>query len=96
VESRNPVVAGILSAMFPGLGQFYVRRWRKGVVFSLVSLVTVGFGVAGGAFQSLKDCSDVGCLGWVTRLIVLIIFLPLAIWSILDAVRTAKRPEREP
>src|SRR3989442_11854198 len=40
--SKNPWVAGILSGVLPGLGQFYNRQWLKGVGFLLGTLIVDG------------------------------------------------------
>lgn len=37
---KNPVVAGSLSFLFPGAGQFYIKENKKGKSFALASLIT--------------------------------------------------------
>src|SRR5712664_3038632 len=98
MEPRNPAVAGILSALFPGLGQFYVGRWGKGRAFFLGFLVALGFGVSVLLLIYMKIgnyCGDVGCLPWFIGGYLILILTPLSIWiwGIIDAVRTAKRPQ---
>ena len=40
MRARNPGVALVLSAIFPGLGQFYNRQLGKGVAFFVGGLVS--------------------------------------------------------
>ena len=88
--SKNPWIAGILSGILPGLGQFYNRQWLKGVGFLLGTLVVDGvLGVTAGMiklFQSGAPPENTGQF-----LVGSLIVLALVIWSITDAARTAKR-----
>jgi TM2 domain-containing membrane protein YozV len=54
-KMREPVIAGILSLLIPGLGQIYNGR----IVIGLVWLLLTGFSWIGSA----------GMLGWVVHLI---------------------------
>lgn len=36
---KSPVLAGVLSGLMPGLGQFYCRQWGKGAGFLIGALV---------------------------------------------------------
>src|SRR5437870_2908208 len=97
METRKPVVAGILSALFPGLGQFYIGQRGKGAEFLAAALIPVGFTLWAlvYCFSGEKgDMGNVGCMSltWAPPLF-LVIYLPAAIWSIVSAVRTAKRPQ---
>lgn len=90
--SMNPTVAGVLSGLMPGLGQFYCRRWGKGAGFLVGALVIdAGLGVSEGLLSLLQGAligtspSNSG-----TVLLRSLPFLALAAWSIVDAVATAK------
>ena len=89
---RNPWVAGILSGVLPGLGQFYNRQWLKGVGFLLGTLIVDGvLGVTAGMvkfFQSGAPPENTGLF-----LFGALIVLALVVWSISDAVRTAQRSQ---
>ncbi len=37
---KDPILAAILSVLFPGLGQFYCRRWGRGALFLVGSILT--------------------------------------------------------
>jgi hypothetical protein len=93
---KNPALAGILSGVMPGLGQFYCRQWGRGAGFLVGALaIDGGFGVSSGTLELLQSFgspipSDM--LG--TLLLGMLFFLAVAIWSILDAVRTAKKSSR--
>ncbi len=39
---RNPVLAALLSALIPGLGQGFTKRWYRGVAILLATLVVAG------------------------------------------------------
>ena len=92
-HSPRPALAALLSALLPGLGQFYNRQWGKGIGFLL------GFFVLGGALTSSIDLEQVqqaAALGNpvdnIGQLaILMLLLLALAVWSIVDAVRTAKQ-----
>jgi len=90
--SKNPWIAGILSGILPGLGQFYNRQWLKGVGFLLGTLVVDGvLGVTAGMikfFQSGAPPENTGQF-----LFGSLIILALVIWSITDAARTAQRSQ---
>ena len=90
--SKNPWIAGILSGVLPGLGQFYNRQWLKGVGFLLGTLVVDGvLGVTAGMvkfFQSGAPPENTGLF-----LFGALIVLALVVWSISDAVRTAQRSQ---
>jgi hypothetical protein len=95
VPHKNPVVAGILSGIVPGLGQFYCRQWMKGTGFLIGALIAdAGFGASAGflqLFENLKDGTsppDAGAI--LLRSLPLLI---IAIWSVVDAVRTAQRSQ---
>ena len=89
---KNPWVAGILSGVLPGLGQFYNRQWLKGVGFLLGTLIMDGvLGVTAGMvkfFQSGAPPENTGLF-----LFGALIVLALVVWSISDAVRTAQRSQ---
>ena len=90
--SKNPWIAGILSGVLPGLGQFYNRQWLKGVGFLLGTLIVDGvLGVTAGMikfFQSGAPPENTGQF-----LFGSLIVLALVIWSITDAARTAQRSQ---
>lgn len=90
---RNPTLAGVLSGLMPGLGQFYCRQWGKGAGFLAGAIVIDGgFGVSLGMLELLRSSgAPVPSDALVKLLLGSVLFLAIAAWSILDAVRTAKR-----
>lgn len=92
---KNPTLAGILSGLMPGLGHFYCRQWAKGAGFLVAAIaVDAAFGISSGMLDILQSFGtpippDV--LG--KFLLGSLVFLAVAVWSILDAVRTAKRTQ---
>ena len=92
-HARNPWMAGLLSSVLPGLGQFYNRQPGKGAGFLLVFLVLVGLLISG---VDLKDLDQALASGTVpdnigTLLMLELLVLGILIWSIVDAARTAKK-----
>lgn len=53
VDLKNPVLAGILAWLVPGLGHFYQGRTAKGIVFCVCILSTFTYGVYLGGSSEL-------------------------------------------
>ncbi len=91
---RNPILAGVLSGVMPGLGQFYCRQWAKGAGFLIGAIaIDAGFGVSSGMLELLQSFGSPIASETLGKLLLgSLFFLAIAIWSILDAVRTARKP----
>ena len=92
-RTRNPWMAGLLSSVLPGLGQFYNRQLGKGAGFLLAFLVLAGLLIGG---VDLKELDQALASGTVpdnigTLLILELLILGLLVWSIADAARTARK-----
>ena len=96
MSTRSPKVAALLSALLPGLGQFYNRQWIKGAAFLLATVsMDAGLNVTSDTiaiFQGIflgapADHMDLG--GFVLRMLPL---TAIAIWSMTDAARSASKP----
>lgn len=87
---RKPGVALVLSAIFPGLGQFYNRQFGKGMGFFVAGLV---FSWETSALLPSTDVLLKGELPKQTGLLTVVMFLLLICyaWSMVDAYRLAKR-----
>ena len=84
---RSPRIAVILSAILPGLGQFYNRHWLKGLGFM------IGSGILSGVANELISLDDLmagEASGAVKALVVLAALLGLLVWSMVDAYQSAK------
>jgi len=95
-KAKNPWVAGILSGVLPGLGQFYNRQLGKGVGFLIGFLVLAGILVLGVDLQAVDKAIASGARPenlWLI-LAVEVLMLILALWSVADAARTAKRTQQ--
>jgi hypothetical protein len=95
-RAKKPWVAGILSAVLPGLGQFYNRQLGKGVGFLIGFLVLAGVLVFSVDLEALDKAMASGTQPenlWLL-LAVEVLLLILVIWSITDAARTAKRSRK--
>ena len=77
---KRNVMAAVLSSILPGAGQLYNRQWLKGIGFLISVLVLSSFIRPE---MLLLDPSP-------TALLVLVVLLGLAIWSVVDAYRSDK------
>ena len=86
--NRRAWVAVVLSGLFPGLGQLYNRERLKGALFVIGGVVT-GFGPFSALDVDISpdDLAD-GLLA-VAR--ASLPFLLVALWSVIDAYRVARR-----
>ncbi len=85
---RSPLIAAILSGLFPGLGQWYNRQRRKAVAFLIAGVVT-----AVGPLSPIDINIDLDnpMVGLRNVLLATLPFLVIALWSIVDAYRVARR-----
>jgi hypothetical protein len=91
--TRSPKIAGLLSAVLPGLGQFYNRQWAKGAGFLLATIILEAFLDSSAetirVLQAAFSGAPVDHLGsFVLRMIP---FTALALWSIADAAKVARQ-----
>lgn len=87
-KPRSPILAVFLSGIFPGLGQWYNGEKTKAALFAIGGVLT-GFG----PWSPLSVNLDPTDLNGDLRKISLA-FLPfslLALWSVVDAYRSARR-----
>src|ERR1700687_184773 len=87
-KPRSPMLAVFLSGLFPGLGQVYNRDWRKAVLFSVAGVLS-GFGPLS-PLSSDIDPVDPGT-GLMKVLLESLPFMVVALWSVIDAYRSARR-----
>jgi len=94
---RSPWVAGILSGLFPGLGQFYNRQWWKGAGF-LLGFMAVDWmlDVSAGFLRLVQailqgNTSEVLPEDLAQLLLRSLAPLAVAIWSLMDAVLVARK-----
>lgn len=63
----NPVLAGILAWLIPGLGHIYLRRWGRGLVFAalVVTSILVGCDLRGNLYrpEPNEPLTKLGTLG---------------------------------
>jgi hypothetical protein len=85
---KSALLAAFFSGLFPGLGQLYNGDRRKAALFAIGGVLT-GFG----PFSPLDVQIDLGDPVRGLRLMMLasLPFLILALWSVVDAVRVARR-----
>ena len=94
-SAHSPKLAALLSAVLPGLGQFYNRQWTKGTSFLVATLVADAvLGVTSETITMFQSSflgvsgTNVNIGGFVLRMVPL---AAIATWSINDAARTARR-----
>ncbi len=87
--SRRQWIALILSGIFPGLGQFYLRAWTKGAAFFLAGIaVTWALGEA----VSIEDILTANLPHPFTALAMVLALLAVFLWSMTDAWRSGGKP----
>jgi hypothetical protein len=93
IHPKNPAIAGVLSGVMPGLGQFYCRQWGKGVAFLVGAIaVDAAFGVSSGMLELVQSSGASASPDALGKLLPgSLLFLAVAVWSIADAVRTARK-----
>lgn len=91
-SEKSPLLAGILSGLLPGLGQFYNRQWGKGIGSLVVFFLLASALASSYDPQELQRAAIKGKQpGNIEILMSLALFLlGLVVWSIVDAFRTAK------
>ena len=92
-HKRNPWVAGLLSGLLPGLGQFYNRQWAKGAGFLIGFLgIDIALGVSDGVLNVLQSAASGAPPENAGQFLIgSLALLAVAVWSITDAARTAKK-----
>jgi hypothetical protein len=86
---RRQWMALILSGIFPGLGQLYLRAWGKGLAFLLGGLVASW---ALGRLISIDDLLAGQLSSPAATLASVLALLVLSLWSVVDAWRSGGRP----
>ena len=92
-RAKSPWVAGILSGVMPGLGQFYNRQWGKGAGF-LAGMIALSVWLSSAIDpQALERAAQAGTTPDNLGLIFLLLLagLAVALWSVVDAARVAKK-----
>ncbi len=92
MRSRRANVALVLSAIFPGIGQFYNHDYAKGTAFLVSGIVLAWIS------SEMLPPLDVLLTGKVSEglgrlLIVTLLFFVCFAYSMVDAYRSAKRAE---
>ncbi len=88
-DRRRQWIALILSGVFPGLGQFYLRAWGKGAAFLTAGIAAVW------VLEQLVSVQDLmtGLLpNPGATLGVLLILLAVFLWSVIDAWHSGGTP----
>ena len=84
---RRPMLAAFLSALSPGLGQFYNRHWLKGLGFLIGAMILSTMAADQISVEALMAGDSSGAWKALALLVILLGFL---IWSIVDAYGSAK------
>lgn len=78
---KNPIIAAVLSIIFPGLGQIYNERMYKGLL--LAGLIIV--------LAALSDLLPVRAYGFLPGFVIGLAILLIWLYALYDAVTTANR-----
>ena len=82
-------IAALLSAILPGIGQFYNRNWLKGFFFLGTILVLAGLLQNHLPVSALKLGEPIPFTG--ADLILSVLILVVGAWSVFDAYRDARK-----
>jgi hypothetical protein len=88
-DRRRQWIALILSGVFPGLGQLFLRAWGRGVAFLLAG------GVLTWAMEQMVSVEDLlaGRLPHpLVTLVLVFVLLAVFLWSVVDAWRSGRGP----
>ncbi len=90
-KRHGPLVAAVLSGIFPGLGQLYNGQRLKALLFVVGAVLT-----SVGPVSPLNVNIDLDnpAAGMTMVLITAVPFLALALGSVIDAYRTARQASR--
>ena len=77
---RNNIIAAALSAVLPGVGQFYTHHWVKGVGFLLAAMV----------ISAVIRRRMLLTQPSMAAMLAVIVLFGVAIWSVVDAYRSDK------
>ncbi|HSB70154.1 MAG TPA: hypothetical protein VLH58_00940 [Candidatus Methylomirabilis sp.] len=88
-DHRRQWVAVILSGIFPGAGQFYLRSWWKGTAFLIAGIVATWLL---GRLVSVQDLLTGLLPDPGATLGALLALLAVFLWSIIDAWRSGANP----
>ena len=87
---RRQWIALILSGVFPGLGQFYLRAWGRGLALFTAGVIATW---AVGALVSLDDLLAGRLRSPLATLGLVLVLLAVFLWSLVDAWRTGAGPQ---
>jgi hypothetical protein len=105
IKKKSRILAVLLSFIFPGLGQFYLRRIRKGVALIMLSLIAIcimigGFVASYNAYYEYSNYYSHGNTADTTGTYAFVAVLGFIIYAIVwlaglsDASRDAKKINR--
>jgi|GEM_PF-1443709 len=96
IVAKDPTLAGLLSAQFPGVGQMYCRKWLKGGIFLLGTAALYGtaneFSTRANADTLTQDERDKNA---AVAAGFFIGGLAVHVWNVIDAIKTAERYNKQ-
>jgi hypothetical protein len=87
---RRQWIALILSGVFPGLGQCFLRAWGKGIAFLLAG---GGLTWAMGQLVSMEDLLAGRLSSPLATLALVLVLVAVFLWSVVDAWRSGAGPQ---
>jgi len=95
-HSPRPALAALLSALLPGLGQFYNRQCAKGAGFLVGALILhAALDITASFVKLLQSlASGVPPEGAAQVSLRMLPLLALSLWSVVDAARSAKKSQQ--
>ena len=89
-KRKNPVLAALLSFLLAGLGQLYLGRIGRGILFLILEIVTAVFSFYGDSWIGTRGIES----GISIRNFGYILNLAISLWAAYDAHAIAKKINR--
>lgn len=103
---KKAKLAGLLSTLFMGLGQFYNREWLKGIIYALVEFIFITSALNGSLYMTFWGMVTLGevkgikgdhsinlMINSLIGIILLVLFVIVYWLNVKDAVQSRKRIE---
>lgn len=88
-EQKDPMIAGLMSALIPGLGSYYSDNSRHGTIHLGIDIAS--YALMFGAIGSAASCSTYNCVNSTAATVYVgyLTYLANGVWSIFTAVNDA-------
>lgn len=82
--NKDPGLAGVFSAIFPGLGQIYNEQLLKGYIFVIITLFVIYLGFTSITYVFLPED---GNLAFIVIIIIYLLVWGISVWEASSSAR---------